>query len=208
MFMRLKHLSRWTPLAFCGLLLAALLAACGGTTGGSTSTTTATPTAKPSPTATTAAMATLSGNGFTMSYPPSWQLSKSGSHLVTLTHSNGTIKLSITTVPDPNGKISADSLVNTAITAQKVPLKNAQAVSVPPTVTVGGASWNQQSVSGTQRLNAADTQMQSVVIANVHPGNTAASKGYTIVYSAPQSMFSQTNTTYFQPMLQSFKFQP
>jgi hypothetical protein len=208
MFMRLKYISRWTPLALCSLLLAALLVACGGTTGGTTSTTTPAATAPPSPTTTSASMATLSGNGFTMSYPQGLQLSRSGSHLVTLTESTGTIKMTITTVPNPNGAISADSLMNAAIQAQRVPLKNVQTEPVPPTVTVGGESWGQQSVSGTQRLNAADIVMQSVVLANVHPENTPTSKSYTIVYSAPKSNFSQTDTTYFQPMLQSFKFQP
>ncbi len=203
--MRKKNISSWTPLALCSLLLiAALLAACGGTT----STTTPTPTTPPTSTSTPVAMATLAGNGFTISYPQSLQLSRSGSHLVTLTNSDGTIKMTITVVPDPNGAISADSLVSTAVTAQKVLLKNQQTVPISPTVTVGGVSWSQQSVSGTQRLNAADTMMQSVVIANVYPGSTPASKGYTIVYTAPQAMFSQANTTYFQPILQSFKFQP
>ncbi len=209
MFVRLKRISGATPLVLCSLLLvAALLVACGSTTSTSASSTTSTPTTPPSPTATAAAMSTLTGNGFTMSYPQSWQVSRSGSHLVTLTNSGGTIKFTITVVPDPNGAISADSLVSTGITSEKVPLKNAQPVSIPPTVTIGGASWSQQSVSGTQRLNAADTMTQSIVCANVHPGNTLASKAYTMVYRAPQAMFSQANTSYFQPMLQSFKFQP
>ncbi len=214
MLMRLNHISRWTPLALCSLLLASLLVACGGTTGSSTSTTSpssttsSTSTVPPSSTSTSASMTALAGNGFTISYPQGLQLSRSGSRLVILTDSTGMIKMTIAIVLNPNGAISADSLVNTAIQAQKVRLKNIQTESVPPTVTVGGASWSQQSVSGTQRLNAADVAIQSVALANVHPGNTLTSKSYTIVYSAPKSMFSQANTTYFQPMLQSFKFQP
>ncbi len=214
MLMRLKNISRWTSLALCSLLLAALLVACGGTTSSSTSTTTSTPTTSsaptvpPSSTSTPASMTALAGNGFTISYPQGLQLSRSGSRLVTLTDSNGTIKLTIAIIPDPKGSISADSLVNTAIKTEKVPLKNEQTESVPPKVTVGGASWNQQSVSGTQRLNAANTVTQSVVLATVHPGDTLTSKGFTIVYRAPKSMFSQVNSTYFQPILQSFKFQP
>lgn len=203
MLMRLKHISGGAILTLCSLLLvAALLAACGGTT----ATSTPTPTTPLTPTPTPTSMATLAGNGYTISYPQSLQLARSGARLVTLTNSDGTIKMTITAVADPNGAISADSLVNTAIATQKIPLKNVQQVSVAPTVTVGGASWSQQSVSGTQRLNAADIVMQSVVIATVHPANTAASKAYTITYTAPQSMFSQANTTYFQPILQSFKF--
>jgi len=220
MLMRLTHISRWNLLALCSLLLASLLVACGGTTGSSTSTTSPTSTTSSSSTTsststvptsqtpTSAPMTTLAGNGFMISYPQGLQLSRSGSRLVTLTANSGTIKLSIATIPAPNGSISADSLVNIAIKAEMVPLKNEQKESVPPTVTVGGASWSQQSVSGTQRLNAADTVTQSVVLATVHPGNTLTSKGFTIVYRAPKSMFSQVNSTYFQPILQSFKFQP
>jgi hypothetical protein len=153
-------------------------------------------------------MTSIAGNGFTMNYPQGWQISRSGAHLITLANSGGTDSFSITVTPSPNSAISADTLVNTAVKAQMVALRNAQKVSVPSTVTVGGASWSQQSVSGTQRLNAANTVVQSVVLATVHPGNTPTSKSYTIVYRALQSAFAQANTSYFQPMLQSFKFQP
>jgi hypothetical protein len=153
-------------------------------------------------------MTTFAGTGFTISYPQEWQTSRSGAHLVTWTNSTGTTKMSITVVPDPNGATSADALVETAVKAAVVPMKNPQTVAVAPTVTVGGEPWSQKAVSGTQRLNAADTVIQAVVLATVYPGKTATSKAYTIVYSAPQSMFSQENATYFQPMLQSFKFVP
>lgn len=199
MFMQLKHTSRWTPLALCCLILAVLLAACGGSTPAQA--------APPTPAATPVPMTGIAGNGFTMNYPQGWQTSRSGAHLTTLTNSGGTDSFAITVAPSPNSTISSDTLVNTAIKEQMATLRGAQKVSVPSTVTVGGASWNQQSVSGTQRLNAADTVIQSVVIATVYPGKTPRSKGYTIIYRGPQSSFAQTNTSYFQPMLQSFKFQ-
>ena len=202
MFMRLKHASRWTPLALCCLILAVVLTACGGTT----PTQAAPPKPTATPAATSASMTSITGNGFTMNYPQGWQVSRSGAHLVTLANSQGTESFVITVVPTPRSAISADSLVNTAVKAQMAILKDAQKVSVPPTVTVGGASWNQQSVSGTQRINAANTVVQSVVLATVYPGNTPTSKAYTIVYRAPQASFAQANTSYFQPMLQSFKF--
>ena len=154
MLMRLKHISHWTTLALCSLFLAVLLVACSGPTSGAPSGSTATPTPTPIP------MTTFAGTGFTMSYPTNWQTSRSGAHLVTWTNSTGTMKMSITIAPDPNGSVSADSLVNAAVKTAIVPLKNSQTESVPPTVTVGGASWSQQSISGTQRLNAADTVVQ------------------------------------------------
>jgi len=207
MIMQLKYISRWTTRTLGIIILLALLVACGTTSGGSTST--ATPTSAPPtllPTTTMVAMATLAGNGYTMSYPQSWQISRSGTLLVTLADSTGTTKMTITVAPDPNGAISADTLVDTALKAAMVPLKNTQSESVSPTVTVAGNSWSQKSVSGTTRLNSANTDIQAVVIANVHPGNTPMSKSYTIVYSAPKTMFNQANAAYFQPILQSFKF--
>jgi hypothetical protein len=205
MLMRLKHCSRWTILVLCSLILATLLIAC-GTSGSYSPTSTSTQPPAPSSTSSSTAMAILTGNGFTMSYPQNWHISRSGSHLVTIVDSTGTMKLAITIIPDPNGSISATSLLNTGIKAATGVLKNAQTESVPATTTIGGQSWDQGSVSGTQRLNNRDIPLQVVVLATVHPGNTPQSKGYTIDYRAPKSTFNQANTTYFQPMLQSFKF--
>ena len=208
MHMRLKLTSRWTTMTLCYLLLAMLLVACGATgTGSATSPSTpaSTPTTS-TPASTTTTMTNLAGNGFTMNYPQNWQLTRSGAHLITLVDSTHTMKFDITVVPDPNETITAASLVDTGIKAASAALKNSQTVSMPPTATIGGESWTQKSVSGVQRLNNADTIIQTVVAANVHPSKAPASKGFTIDYRAPQSSFDSANTTYFQPMLQSFKF--
>jgi hypothetical protein len=141
-----------------------------------------------------------------MSYPQNWQLSRSSALLAVLTDSTGSMKLAVTVTPDPNGSITADSVANAALKVAVVPLKNVQPESVPPTVTVAGNTWSQKSASGTRRANLANTVIQNVAIATVHPGNTLRSKSYTIVYNAPKNTFDQANATYFQPMLQSFKF--
>jgi hypothetical protein len=151
-------------------------------------------------------MTAYAGNGFTISYPQNWQTSKSANNLFTFTDSTGGIKMTITVAPDPNGAISADSVASTALKAAQILLKNSQTVSVPSTTTVGGDSWSQISASGTQRLNNQDTNVQVVVLADVHPASALLSKSFTILYQAPVATFSQDNTTYFQPMLQSFKF--
>jgi hypothetical protein len=149
----------------------------------------------------------MTGNGFTISYPQTWKISKSGNHLVMFADSTGTMNLSITIIPDPNGSINADALTNTGVKVATAALKNAQTVSVPATTTIGGQSWAQKSVSGTQRLNNQDTMLRVVILANVHPGNAPLSKGYTIDYRTTEAMFNQANTSYFQPMLRSFHFQ-
>jgi len=151
-------------------------------------------------------MTAFQGNSFTISYPQNWQTTTKANNIFTFADSTGTLKMTLTVAPDPNGTISADSVASTALQAAQVLLKNSQAVTVPSTTSVGGDSWSQVSASGTQRLNNQDTNIQVVVIATVHPANTLLSKSFTILYQAPVSTFSQDNTTYFQPMLQSFKF--
>jgi hypothetical protein len=210
MLKRLHYFSNGTMLALSSLMLVVLLVACGGSsTSGTTSTPTPvpTPTSPPvSPSAATGAMTAYQGNGFTISYPQTWQITTRANNIFTFTDSTGGIKMIITVAPDPNGTISADSVASAALQAAQVLLKNAKTVSIPSTTTVGGDSWSQVSASGTQRLNNQDTDVQVVVIANVHPANTLLSKSFTILYQAPVATFSQDNTTYFQPMLQSFKF--
>ena len=214
MFTLLRHLSQGITMALCSLVLAVLLVACGGSsTNGTTSTPTSAPASTPtlsptstSPSAATGAMTAFQGNGFTISYPQTWQVNQRANNIFTFTDSTGGIKMTITVAPDPNGTISADSVASAALQAAQVLLKNAKTVSVPSTTTVGGDSWSQVSASGTQRLNNQDTDIQVVVIANVHPANTLLSKSFTILYQAPVATFSQDNTTYFQPVLQSFKF--
>ena len=215
-FSRPQHLSRGIALAFCSLVVTILLVACGGSsTSGTTSTPSPTTTPTQAPTATSpsaspptasGAMASLQGNGFTMSYPQNWQSTKSANNLFTFSDPTGGIKMAITVAPDPNGTISANSVASVALQAAQILLKNPQTLSVPSTTVVGGDSWSQISASGTQRLNNQDTNIQVVVIATVHPANSVLSKSFSIVYQAPVATFSQNNTTYFQPMLQSFKF--
>jgi len=213
MLKRLHYITNGTMLALCTLILAVLLVACGGSSiGGTTSTPTPVPTSPPTsapttlPTSATGAMTAFQGNSFTISYPQNWQTTTKANNIFTFADSTGTLKMTLTVAPDPNGTISADSVASTALQAAQVLLKNSQAVTVPSTTSVGGDSWSQVSASGTQRLNNQDTNIQVVVIATVHPANTLLSKSFTILYQAPVSTFSQDNTTYFQPMLQSFKF--
>ncbi len=210
MLKRLQFLSNRAMLALSSLMLVMLLVACGSsTTGGTTTTPTSAPTQATTPTSASAAsgaMTAYQGNSFTISYPQNWQITKGANNVFTFADSTGTIKMTITVAPDPNGTISADSVASTALQAAQVLLKNAQTVSVPSTTTVAGESWSQVSASGTQRLNNQDTNIQVVVIAAVHPASSISSKSFTILYQAPVATFSQDNKTYFQPMLQSFKF--
>jgi hypothetical protein len=212
MLKQLLYVSNGTMLALCTFILAVLLVACGGSSTGSTTTPTPVPTSPPTsapttaPTSATGAMTAFQGNSFTISYPQNWQTTTTANNIFTFADSTSNIKMTITVAPDPNGTISADTVASTALQAAQVLLKNSQTVTVPSTTSVGGDSWNQVSASGTQRLNNQDTAIQVVVIATVQPASSLLSKSFTILYQAPASTFNQDNTTYFQPMLQSFKF--
>lgn len=210
MIKRLQFVLNGTLLALSSLVLVVLLVACGSSsTSGTPSAPTSTPTLAETPTsppASAGAMTAYQGNSFTISYPQNWQVTKQANNIFTFADSSGAIKMTITVAADPNGTISGDSVASTALQAAQVLLKNAKTVSMPSTTTVDGETWNQVSASGTQRLNNQDTDVQVVVIATVHPANTLLSKSFTILYQAPLATFSQDNTTYFQPMLQSFKF--
>jgi hypothetical protein len=204
MRIQLKRTFVWTTVALCMSLLAVLQVACGAAGSNATS-----PPSSPSPTSppsTATSTTQIVGNGYTMSYPQNWQVTRSGTRLVTLADSANAAQFTITVIPDPNATVSADALTQTGIKAASVALKNSQTVPTESTATIGGESWKQGSVAGAQRLNNRDTVIQVVVAANVYPAQAATSKGYTIVYRAPQSTFDSMNTTYFQPMLQSFKF--
>jgi len=208
MFKRLPYISNGTLLTLSSLMLVVLLVACGSSsTSGTPSTSTPTPAVTPtSTTATAGALTAYEGNSFTISYPQNWQITKQANNIFIFADSSGAIKMTITVAADPNGTISADSVASAALQAAQVLLKNSKTVSVPSTTTIDGETWNQVSASGTQRLNNQDTDIQVVVIATVHPANSLLSKSFTILYQAPVATFSQDNTTYFQPMLQSFKF--
>ena len=210
MFKRFRCGSNGTMLVFSSLVCVLLLVACGNSpSSDTTSTTASTPTqaATPaSPTAEAGAMTPYQGNSFTISYPQNWQVSKQANNLFTFTDSTGGIKMTITVTPNPNEVISADSVASAALQAAQVLLKNAQTVSMASTTTVGGDSWSQVSASGTQRLNNQDIAIQVVVIAAVHPAKSLMSKSFTILYQAPTEVYSQIDSTYFQPMLQSFQF--
>src|SRR6266566_3292363 len=117
MFTLLRHLSQGITMALCSLILAVLLVACGGSsTNGTTSTPTSAPTST-SPSAATGAMTAFQGNGFTISYPQTWQINQKANNIFTFTDSTGGIKMTITVAPEPNGTISADSVASAALQA-------------------------------------------------------------------------------------------
>jgi hypothetical protein len=205
MLSRGKRLSHGVIPVCCCMMLTILLAACGGS-GNGNPTPASTPTPKPSPTPTSIALTTYKGNGFTISYPQSWKVTKSSSGGISFADSTNTNDLLIEMIPDPNGFASSDTLADTEMNVAKASFKKAQTEIVPATTTVGGETWSQRSISGPAMVNGQNLDMQVVLIVDVHPAHSASSQGYTILYGSEKSLFVQENTTYFQTMLHSFQF--
>jgi hypothetical protein len=181
------------------LMLALLLVACGG---GTTSAPTPTPTPRPSP---TPALTVYRGTGYSISYPKDWTVTP-GDHNVTFKGAGGLYTFIVGTEPDPGGSIDANTLAGKAIEGAKTQVKNIQTVPLPPTTTVGGDSWVQKSITGTETSTGQGLALQLVVLSDNHPAHATNTQIFTIVYDTEKSLFATTSTSYFQPMLQSFKF--
>ncbi len=197
---------------FC--ILALLLVACniggisinGPATPTPTSTPKATPTTAPSPTAST--LETYTGNGYTIGYPQGWTVTKGSTGAVTFTDPQGVAYLTIQVVPNPNGLISTSDEVDAGLQIFKSQAKNYTKVSIAPTTTVAGETWSQGAATGDITPEGATSPVTAkiVVISDNHPANTSSTQGFTIGYVTGTQVFDAMNTTYFQPMLQSFKF--
>jgi hypothetical protein len=202
---------RYTPRSFVllagSMMLALLLVACGG---GTTSAPTPTPmpipspSPTPSPTPTTSSI-TYSGTGYTITYPAGWKVNPVGTS-VSFTDATGIYNLTIVVTPNPGAIASANTVATAGITGAKSRLKNPVDENVPATTSVGGDSWVQKSASGTSTSGGQSVVLQFVVIADNHPASSPSTNSFTIVYGTAKALFSSAMTSYFQPMLQSFKF--
>ena len=204
MVARFERMPQRVMPACCCMILALLLVACGG---GTTSTPTPTPTPRPSPTPSptpTPALTVYTGKGYSISYPQGWKVTPS-SNQVTFTGATGFYYLAIVVNPNPNGIINASTFVNAGIEGAKK-MKNPHTETLSPTTTVGGDSWVQKSITGTVTTNGQSFDVQTVVMSDNHPANSANTQNFAIVYDTKKSLFATANTSYFQPMLQSFKF--
>lgn len=204
----------WLAIIFGCLLL--LLAACnlGPVSINTGATPTPTPTQKPAPTTVipsptaVASMVTYTGNGYTIGYPQGWTVNKGSTGSVTFSDPQGVAYVTIQVVPNPNGLISTGDQVNTGLQIFKSQAKNYTKVSVAPTTNVAGETWSQGAATGDVTPTGATSPVTAkiVVISDNHPANTSSTQSFTIGYATAAQVFDMANTTYFQPMLQSFKF--
>ena len=191
------------------LLLAWLLTACsllGIQIGGGNNTTRSKPTATATPSPTAAPSLTIyKGDGYSIGYPQGWTVKNSGA-LVTITDPSGLATFVIQVSPDPGGVIAPSAAVNEGLNLFKSQGKNYQQVSVAPTTSLAGTTWNQGAATEDVTKNGQTANAKAIVISCNYPAQSASTKLFTLAYSAPSLLFDQTNTLSFQPMLQSFKF--
>ncbi len=220
MVLQTNKMARRLTLGACALVLTLLLAACGSSPGTSSTSNTGksstthvsngntssyTLTATPTSSMQSTMMKTYVGKGFTIEYPETWKETASGSE-VAFIDPTGSYSMTVGTSANSEGSVTADQLVNGGLTGARANLKNVETVSVPQTTTLAAQSWSQRSLTGTTTVQGQTTPVQAVVLATNYPQHTTATKGYIIAYVAVKDKFAQAQTTYFTPMLQSFKF--
>lgn len=200
-----KHVARQVCISLNVVFALTVLAACGG--GGSTGSSTPTPSASaPSPTAALGSMQTFTGNGFSISYPQTWQKSTSNAQTVFEDATAGNA-FTIVQTADPGGAASANTLADASIQAiAKTVLKNAKTENVTASTTINGVTWSQRAVTGDVVVNNQTVPAKLVLLVAVHPASAVASQAFQLFYVAPTFTFDQVNQLIFQPMLQSFKF--
>lgn len=191
---------------FCTVLLAFFVAACGGGSGSST-TPTPTPTqAKPTPTTPpSASLTTFTGNGFTIGYPAGWKVTKTNTQ-VQFEDPTSLYSFAVVITPNPGGLASADQILTASVDALKKQFKNAQDENVSPTTTVAGESWSQKAVSGTSEVNGQSADVELILISVNHPASSPSTVNFSMVYGTAKALMPVAVSTYFQPMLNSFKF--
>src|SRR5207248_1720861 len=141
------------------------------------------------------------------SYPQGWKVTKSNAG-VTFTDPNGIAYVAIRTSPNPNAFISSDSLVTVGLDTFKSQAKNYQKQTVSPTTTIAGDTWSQGAATGdvTPSGKSSPQNVKIVIIADNHPAKATTTKAFVIAYATGSQIFDLANITYFQPILQSFKF--
>lgn len=207
-----KHVTRRVFISLSAVVLMVFLAACGGggNTGSATPTATTPPTPTPSPTTPSVAMQTFTGNGFSISYPQSWQKTSSSSQgIAQVAFSDQTTGNAFTIVatPDPEGAASADKIADTSVqTLSNVAVKNGKPETVPASMTINGITWAQRAITGTATVSGQSVPAKIILLVTIHPANSATSQAFQLFYGGPTLTFDQINAQIFQPMLQSFKF--
>ncbi len=123
-----------------------------------------------------------------------------------MTDSLGIYSMTVSVSPNPTGAISADQIANTSVVAAKRGIQNVKTVQIAASTSVAGQTWSQRAITGTTTINGGQANVEIVVLATNHPNQSVDTKAFVITYETIQDTFTQAQSTYFLPMLQTFKF--
>ena len=200
-------------IVFCMIVLSLLLTAC-GTGGGSVASSTPIPTPSPISTplptpspASASGLTVYKGQGYTIDYPQGWTV-KATNLAVTFSDATGLNSFTLSPIADPElSNPSASVLENAGIEGGlrdfKATAQNAKDVSITPTITVHGVTWEQGAATGDMTAQGQTVNEQMVVMAT---HNQSQHLTYVLTFTAPTASFGASNSTYFQPMAQSLTF--
>jgi hypothetical protein len=216
-----SHFSRSRLVLSVGsLFLLCLLAAC-GSGGSSTGTTSVSPSANtPAPTqqatsapaqlSSTTSLTTYTGEGFTISYPQGWTVTKGGNGSVVFIdeHAGATKGSHLGITLGKQGLVHPTSTILNFWKQAFMAEPNYQKVNIAPTAMVGGDSWDQIAATGDEQTSGQTQSVNAeiVTMADNHPVASPTARNWQIQYTTYTNDFAQMNAKLFQPMLQSFKF--
>jgi hypothetical protein len=201
----------WSMLIGCSILLTLFISAC-STSGSGGAPTIPTPTPTPSPTPT---VNSYTGQGYTINYPKDWtyqkdnhQVAGHGIPVTVFRDSLGINTITIGVLPDPNGTISAQTVVNAAVELAGLNPsgKNYKQAPIADKTTLGGQTWNQIGATGDITQKGTTVNVKAIGLACNYPANSPTTALYVIVYGGPTATFDNTDNMDFQPTLKSLKF--
>lgn len=158
------------------------------------------------------AMHTYTGMGIRIKYPANWVASSTdgggtngGGIRFREPGTTTTFALEILPIPFFSKSAPADAVKNLIPTLQKEGSQT-QRVPLAPTATVGGQTWNQAAGTTEVTQGGQPVLIEQVMLATNHPTQPPDARVFILTYTASARAFDPTNTSIFQPMLQSFQF--
>lgn len=156
----------------------------------------ATPTVPPSQ--------VYTGSDFSLTYPHDWSV-KEGAGQVTFSDALGISRFQVQVIPNPGGVVTPSRGVDEALNVFKGQVKNYKKEGTSTTA-VAREQWQQGEATGDYPVNGQTVNVRFITIATNHPKAGIDTKLFVIFYTTGTQIFDTTNSSSFQPMLQSFKF--